>query len=328
MTHDHHDALWREFPKTQEQFDNRFATEEACRAYLALCRWNGQPVCDKCGHDTVWPIKGRATYECAKCGHQTSLTSGTLFHGTRKPLKVWFRAIFEVCVRRNGISSADLQRILGFGSYETAWTWTHKIRRAMVRKNRDKLEGCAQADETLVGGKGADKEIVVVAAEEKGRVRLTHAPGNHDDALKVVADAEIGEKTDVKTDGNPAYNNKSLGDRTHIRQVQTKAERQENDHLQLMHWTASNLKRWLLGTHHGGVRPKHLQSYLDEFAFRHNRRQTNGVVRIVARCLENMVMKTPLTMRQLIDNTHECRNFQGASYWTSPEKVESVLLKL
>jgi transposase-like protein len=252
--------------------------------------------------------------ECSDCGHQTSVTSGTLFHGTRKPLTMWFRAIFEICVHRHGISAADLQRILGLGSYGTAWHWAHKIRRAMVRENRDKLDGCAQVDETLVGGKGATKEIVVAAVEEKGRVRMTHAPGNHKEALKVVADREIGEQTTVKTDGHAGYDEASLGKRPHEPKVQTKAELKENDHLQLLHWWASLLKRWLLGTHHGAVRAKHLQAYLDEFCFRQNRRRTKGPARLVARCLEGMLASGPLTKRQLIDETCECRLFQGASY--------------
>jgi transposase-like protein len=310
----HQDILWRAFPRTRGEFEERFATEEACREFLMQCRWNGKPECGRCGCKKVWPERGGKLFECSDCGHQTSVTSGTLFHGTRKPLKDWFRAIFEVCVHRHGVSSADLQRILGLGSYGTAWHWTHKIRRAMVRKNRDKLDGCAQVDETLVGGKGAQKEIVVVAAEENGRIRMTHAPGNHTQALKVVADREIGEMTAVKTDGNAAYGRKSLGDRPHEPKVQSDAEIKEADYLQHLHWMASLLKRWLLGTHHGGVRAKHLQSYLDEFCFRQNRRRTKGPARLVARCLEGMLTQTPITMRQLINETHECRLFQGASY--------------
>ena len=311
---DHHEALWRDFPKTAEEFNTRFPDEAAARDYLIRCRWNGVPACAKCGSTHVWPERGGTLFECADCRHQTSITSGTLMHGTRKPLRTWFRAIFEVCVRRNGISAADLQRILGFGSYETAWAWLHKIRRALVREKRYKLDGCAQVDEAKIGGKGADKEMIVVAAEQNGRVRMVHVPGNHAEALKVVADAEISEKTEIKTDGHKGYNKTSLGGRSHHAKVQSKAEKQVCDHLQLCHWAISNLKRWLLGTHHGGVRPKHLQSYLDEFAFRYNRRHTCGPARLVARCLEGIVARPPMTLRQLIDNTEECRIFQRASY--------------
>ena len=316
MTQDYQDGLWRDFPKTWDEFEERFPNEAACREYLLQCRWNGEPACNKCGGTKLWSLRDGKVFECANksCRHQTSIPSGTLFHGTRKPLRTWFRVIFELCVRRSGVSSADIQRIFGFGSYRTAWHWTHKIRRAMVRENRDKLTGCAQVDETEIGGKGSEKELVVVAAEENGRVRMVHAPGNHAEALKVVADNEIGEKAKVKTDGHKGYNKKSLGGREHQPQVQTKAEKKAGDHLQLMHWAASNVKKWLLGTHHGAVAPKHLQSYLDEYTFRYNRRNTKGVVRIAARCLENIVTHPPLTKRQLIDDTYECRSFERASY--------------
>lgn len=314
MSKNHTDALWRGFPKTLSAFEERFATEEACREYLAQCRWNGEFFCDRCGGDRLWPVHSGVHFECADCTHQMSLTSGTLFHRTRKPLKLWFRAIWEICVHKHGISAADLQRILGFGSYETAWAWLHKIRRAMVRQNREKLNGCAQTDETFVGGKGAVKELVVIAAEEFGRVRLVHAPGNHTECLEHIASREIGTATTVKTDGHAGYSEKSLGGRTHCAKVQTKAQRKAGDHLQLCHWTAANLKRWLLGTHHGAVSAKHLQAYLDEYSFRYNRRKTKGVGRLVARCLENMIVQPPLTMRQLIDDTYECWSFEGVAY--------------
>ena len=139
MAETHTEALWRGFPKTLLEFEERFASEEACRGYLAACRWNGRPRCHRCDSDHVWSERGGRLYECATCGHQTSLTSGTLFHGTRKPLRLWFRAIWEICVHRHGISAADLQRVLGLGSYETAWAWAHRIRRAMVRENREGL---------------------------------------------------------------------------------------------------------------------------------------------------------------------------------------------
>lgn len=310
MCNQHFDELWRDFPQTLLEFEDRFSTEEACRDYLAECRWNGQPACAKCDCTELWLIRNDTLYECASCGHLTSLTSGTLFHGTRKPIRLWFRAIWEVCIHRHGISAKNLQPILGLGSYETAWVWLHKIRRAFLSPNRDKLADFAQVDEAFIGGKGAEKEIVVIAAEEQGRVRLIHAPSNKQEIIKHIVDAEIAPQTGVKTDGHASYNEHSLDGRTHSAKVQTNQERKENDYLQLCHWTASNIKRWLLGTHHGAVRPKHLQSYLDEYSFRYNRRNTDGIGRLAARCLENMVTHKPMTMRQLIDNTKKCRYFQ------------------
>ena len=170
-----------------------------------------------------------------------------------------------------------------------------------------------------MGGKGATKEIVVVAAEENGRVRMTHAPGNHAEALKVVAEREIADKAAVKTDGHAGYSVKSLGERPHEAVVQTKAEKKEGDVVQLCHWTVSLLKRWLIGTHAGAVAPKHLQAYLDEYAFRYNRRRTNGVGRIAARVIECLVVHAPRTMRAIVEDTKRSRWFKAKSATTAPE---------
>ncbi|MEQ1847488.1 MAG: IS1595 family transposase [Nitrospira sp.] len=310
MANETHDDLWRDFPKTAQEFEARFATEEDCRAYWIQARWGGEPACAACGSTRVWTIRKGTTFECAACGHQTSLTSGTVLEKTRKPFKVWFRAVFEISTRRTGISAKDLQRILGFGSYKTAWTWLHKLRGALVRTEREPLGPFVEMDEALVGGKGGpNKELVLLAAEAGGRVRLAHAENNDATTLKEFADSGIAGAAQVVTDGHAGYNATSLGARAHAAKVQTKAERREADAVQRCHWTVSLLKRWLLGTHAGAVAPKHLQAYLDEFAFRHNRRKTIGVGRIAARVIEGLALKRVRTMRQIIDDTRRCRLF-------------------
>jgi transposase-like protein len=288
------DDLWREFPKTALAFEARFKTEDDCRAYWIMARWGGKPACAKCQSTRVWTIRGGTWFECAECHHQTSLTSGTLLERTRKPLKTWFRAIFEISTRRTGISAKDLQRIMGFGSYGTAWTWLHKLRSAMVRSDSEPLGPFVEMDEALVGGRGGPhKELVLAAAETGGRVRLAHAVNNDAETCKRFADGEVAADAAVTTDGHAGYSAKSLGGREHDPVVQTKAERRAADATQHCHWTISLLKRWLLGTHAGAVRPKHLQAYLDEFAFRHNRRKTDGVARIAAR-----VIVSPITQSE------------------------------
>jgi hypothetical protein len=174
----------------------------------------------------------------------------------------------------------------------------------MVRSDSEPLGPFVQIDEALVGGKGGPhEELILVAAEADGRVRLAHVENNDKDAGKRFAEGQIAADAHVVTDGHAGYNSESLGKRTHEAVVQTRAERRESDAVQSCHWTISLLKRWLIGTHAGAVRPKHLQAYLDEFAFRHNRRKTNGVGRIAARVIESLVAKPPLTMRKLIDET-------------------------
>ena len=307
MTRETHDGLWRDFPKTATEFEARFATEEDCRAYWIKARWGDTPACARCRSTRLWSERDGFLFECADCGHQTSLTSGTLLEKTRKPFKTWFRAIFEISARRNGISAKDLQRIMGFGSYKTAWAWLHKLRAAMVRSDSEPLGPFVQLDEALVGGKGSPhKELVLVAAEANGRVRLAHVENNDEGTCKRFADGQIAADTDVVTDGHAGYNRESLGKRPHDMIVQTKQERRENDALQGCHWTISLLKRWLLGTHAGAVRDKYLQAYLDEFTFRHNRRKTNGVGRIAARVIERLVACAPLPMHKLINETKRC----------------------
>lgn len=311
MTQHTADDLWRDFPKTATEFEKCFATEEDCRAYWIEARWGGKPACARCGSTYVWAIRSGTTFECRECDHQTSLTAGTVLEKTRKPLKMWFRAVFEISTRRTGISAMDLMRIMGFGSYKTAWTWLHKLRTALVRPEREPLGPFVQMDEALVGGKGGPhKELVLVAAEADGRVRLAHAATNDKATLKRFADGQVAPDARVTTDGLASYDADSLGDRPHAGKVQTKAERREGDAIQSCHWTISLLKRWLLGTHAGAVAPKHLQAYLDEYAFRYNRRRTNGVGRIAARVIEQLVARQPLTMRSLIDDTRPCRWFR------------------
>ena len=158
-----------------------------------------------------------------------------------------------------------------------------------------------------------------MAAEADGRVRLAHAANNDEGTLKRFADGQIAADAQVVTDGLASYNKKSLGERSHDRKVQTKAERRAADALQRCHWTISLLKRWLLGTHGGAVGAKHLQAYLDEFAFRHNRRKTKGVGRIAARVIESLVARPPLSMKKLIKETKRCRWFAPPQAVLTPE---------
>ena len=129
-----------EYPRTWAEFEARFATEEACATYLAHLRWPSGFQCPGCGGAKAWPLRtGR--WQCAGCGRQSSVTAGTIFQGTRTPLTTWFRAMWWVTSQKTGTSAVTLQQVLGLGSYQTAWAWLHKLRRAMVRPGRDRLTG-------------------------------------------------------------------------------------------------------------------------------------------------------------------------------------------
>jgi len=171
-----------EYPKNLRELEANFGTDEACRAYLARLRWPRGFVCPRCGLAKAWPVRDR--WECGGCGCQTSVTAGTIFQDTRTSLVVWFRAMWWVTTQKNGASALGLQRVLGLKSYETAWTWLHKLRRAMVRPGRDLLTGRVEVDECYIGGLeeglpgrlNLKKALVVVAAQEDGpgigRIRM------------------------------------------------------------------------------------------------------------------------------------------------------------
>ena len=140
-----------DYPKTLSEFEARFSTEESCRDYLYQLRWPEGFRCPRCGHDKAWPVNS-ALFQCAACTYEASVIAGTIFHRTHKPLALWFRAIWWMTGQKNGASALGLKNILGLGSYRTAWTWLHKLRRAMVRPGRDRLVGVVEVDEAYIGG--------------------------------------------------------------------------------------------------------------------------------------------------------------------------------
>ena len=140
-----------DYPQTFQALDEWFRDDDACRGYIRRLRWPTGFVCPHCGAaEEPWTMAG-GWLRCRACRHKTSLTAGTIFEGTRKPLRTWFLAMWFVTSQKNGVSALGLQRELGFGSYETAWAWLHKLRRAMVRPGRDLLSGEVEVDETYVG---------------------------------------------------------------------------------------------------------------------------------------------------------------------------------
>ena len=176
-----------DYPKTLGEFEARFSSEGACREYLLQLRWPQGVSCPRCECREVWETI-RALLVCASCSYHISVTAGTIFERTRKPLTIWFRTMWWVSSQKTGVSALGLQQVLGLGSYHTAWTWLHKLRRAMVRPGRDRLSGTLEVDETYVGGakpgkrgRGeSGKSLVVIATEiegpHMGRIRLARVP--------------------------------------------------------------------------------------------------------------------------------------------------------
>ena len=203
------------YPRTILELEDRFATEDACREYLMHLRWPDGFVCPRCKHLGGW-LATRGRVVCKGCRHQASVTAGTIFQDTHKPLRLWFRAIWQVTSQKNGASALNLQQVLGLGSYLTAWTWLHKLRRAMVRPGRDCLRGRVEVDETYVGGesegkdgRGTDKALVVIAVEEDGsgmgRTRMARIPDETRNSLHRFIQASIQPGSHIHTDGNSAW---------------------------------------------------------------------------------------------------------------------------
>ncbi len=304
------------YPRTILDLEDRFRTEEDCRAYLARLRWPNGFVCPRCGHHGGWPAT-RGRLICRRCRGQASAIAGTIFQDTHKPLRLWFRAIWQVTSQKHGASALNLQRVLGLGSYVTAWTWLHKLRRAMVRPGRDRLAGRVEVDETYVGGEGKrtgsrslDKAMVVIAAEEDGagigRIRMARIVTASRISLHRFIQASVATGSTVHTDGNASYT--GLDGIGYVHEVTVLTGRGKDAATELLpriHRVASLLKRWLLGTHQGAVRPNYLDYYLDEFTFRFNRRTSRSRGLLFYRLLEQAMQVEPVPYRTIVTEAAE-----------------------
>ena len=293
------------------ELESRFSTDAACRDYLAGLRWPQGLFCPSCASTEGWST-GRGLWMCAACGRQLSLTAGTIFQDTRPPLTLWLRAIWWVTSQKNGTSALGLQRVLGLGSYRTAWTWLHKLRRAMVRPGRDRLTEAVEVDETFVGGVEpgggkrhvGKKALVVVAAEVRGRaigrIRLRRVADSSAARLLPFVQEAVAPGAVVITDGLQSYRGLSgLGYR-HDRRVVLGSGESADALLPGVHRVASLLKRWLLGTHQGAVSREHLDYYLDEFTFRFNRRTSRHRGLLFYRLMEQAVAVDPLPYAAMV----------------------------
>ena len=298
-----------EYPLTQLEFEQWFASERSCLDYVYRVRWPGGFQCPRCRSIKAWVMR-RGLLWCVRCNYQCSVTAGTIFQDTHKSLRLWFRAMWYVTGPKHGVSALGLQQILGLGSYRTAWTWLHKLRRAMVRPGRDRLQGTVEVDETYIGGVragktgrgAAGKVLVVVAAQEDGnrvgRIRLCRTTN----AKAVNLDWAIAQMIEpgsmIRTDdwrGYRALDTKGYGHQI----VRGYTALLGEDPLPLVNRVTALLKRWLLGTHQGSVRQSHLDYYLDEFTFRFNRRTSQSRGLLFYRLLQNAVQIAPVPGKRI-----------------------------
>ena len=303
-----------DFPTNVLEFNERFATDEACALYLEALRWPGGFVCARCGGREFTRVDTRRLLQCSArdCRHQTTVTAGTPLHGTRKPLRAWFQAMFLMSTQKTGASAANLQRQLGLGSYETAWTWQHKIRACLALSARKKLSGRVEIDEGYVGGLeegkpgrgGEEKAVVAVAAEDLGghigRVRLSVEPDASQKSLTRFVVENVDKGSTAHTDGWSGYAAISKQGVEHESESITRSGKTGSELFPLVHLVLALLKRWLLGTHQGAVSAKHLQAYLDEFTFRFNRRTCRHATGIFERLAMAVVTGCRTTYRAIV----------------------------
>ena len=308
-----------DYPATLPQVREWFADDGSCLEYLARLRWPDGFVCPGCQGRRAW-VTGKGLWMCTDCARKTSVTAGTIFHRTRTPLPVWFDAIWMVTAQRNGISARNLQPILGFASYETAWAWLHKLRRAMIDPGREKLRGVVELDETFIGGvsvgrdgASTDKVPIMVAVERPGgrrlgriRLRPTTSPGSH--ALLHFAAEVIEPGSTIHTDGARFLRRLSDMGYTHEYVLGYKAT-DPTTVLPGVHLVASLLKRWLIGTLHHSVSDTHLPYYLDEYTFRFNRRTSRSRGLLFYRLLQQAVTTQPQPLHTIIGSNHHNQDF-------------------
>lgn len=305
-----------DYPRSFTEFDKFFGEEAACREYLRRLRWPSGFVCARCGSPAGAWTTNRGYLHCRACEAETSITAGTIFQDTRKPLRTWFLAMWFVTSQKNGASALGLQRALGLASYQTAWTWLHKLRRAMVRPGRDRLHGLVEIDETYVGGdeegvhgrETHKKAIVVIAVEILepkgfGRVRMRRVADCSAASLTGFVRDAVAPGACVHTDGWSAYD--GLAKLGYGRRVTVLSASNHPAHVLLpgVHKVASLLKRLLLGTHQGAVGLQHLDYYLDEFTFRFNRRTSASRGLLFYRLMEQAVCTAPTPCHEIIGGT-------------------------
>ena len=284
-------------PKSLPEFQEMFPSETQCTAYLEAIRWPDGFTCPVCEvRDEAQRIATKPrVLRCRHCRKEVSLTAGTVMHATRVPLQAWFLGAYLVTTQTPGMSAVQFQRQLGLTRYETAFQMLHRLRVGMVRPDRDRIgaDWPVEVDETLVGGRtngegrGVHHKVTVAGAIEvrtraelkksqgavyAGRLRLRQVPNRGAKTLSGFVKENVAKGAVVRTDGWTGYDELPLVGYVHEPLVVDDGDPERTDaHLPMIHIAFSNLKTWLMGTHHG-VSKQHLQAYLDEFVFRFNRR--------------------------------------------------------
>lgn len=294
------------YPRTYREFVMMFPDESECALYLERLRWPNGFNCPACKTPSTPWRQTRGRLVCPACRHQSSVTAGTIMEKTRTPLTTWFEVAWHITTAKNGMSAKTIERTLGL-RYRVAWTMLHRYRVAMVRAVREQLNGDVEVDETLIGGiekggkrgRGTDKCVVVIAVELKqpkgyGRVRMRHIPDASGSNLIPFVQDVIVPGSVVCTDGWAGY--KGVSEKyKHKQTILSSSGDPAHVSMPGVHRISSLFKRWFLGTHQGSFDSAHLQSYLEEYTFRFNRRTSGSRGLVFRRLLEQAVITAPVT---------------------------------
>lgn len=282
---------------TLKKFQEKFYSEQACREHLFQIRWPNGFCCPKCQHQTFYFLETRKLYQCTGCKHQVSVTAGTVMHKTHSKLLTWFWTIFLVAHDKRGVSATFISRELEV-SYPTAWLLLHKIRKAMGDRDANyQLAGLVELDDAFFGapteggkrGRGTEQTPVLagVSLNKQGApqyVKMQVIPDVKGKTLVDFAQHHIESGATISSDAYRSYN--ALAKEGYDLQPLKFSVKDNPDHLKWLHTMISNAKAFIGGTFHG-LAPKHLQSYLNEFCFRTNRRQFEGQLfnRLLTACV-------------------------------------------
>jgi transposase-like protein len=275
---------------TINQFNADFPTDDACLEYLKEQRWpGGVTFCEKCKQERKhYRVTGRTAYACDHCGNHIYPLAGTIFHKSSTSLRLWFHAMYKMGSTRCGISAKQIQRETGV-TYKTAWRMFKQIRSLLSEDVQ--LSGPTEMDETYMGGqrKGSKrgrpgpasphKTCVVGIVERKGRVIAVTADGASREILHGLAQERILPDSTVFTDELSAYNGlDKINGYVHRRIQHSAGVYVLGDiHTNTIEGFWSLIKRGIGGVYHQ-VSKKYLQSYLDEYSYRYNRRQSGNLI--------------------------------------------------
>lgn len=287
-----------------------FDTDKECREFLEALRWPEGIKCPNCTSEKISRIYERKQFDCDSCGYQFSATAGTIFHDSHLPLPKWFIAVYLMCESKKGISANQLKRTIKV-SYKTAWYLCHRIRKAMDEAKPELLTGTVEMDETYIGGKrryvgsgNLDGKTMVLGAIQRGgelRLKVEKRKKANSKTLKKFINENTSFNVErLMTDDNPAYIG-TTGVNTKHESVNHSAEEwvRGDVHTNGIEGVWSLFKRSIVGSYHQ-ISVKHLQSYLDEFEWRHNGRKNAYLFRDT---MLKLVSAPKMEYKELIEKT-------------------------